>query len=155
MTRRESSKSTTGRSKGGLKQRGFWVACTMLLAMMATGCGGERRVPTFVATGTVVAADGSPVPHALVVLHPEDQASTVPKPRGTTDDQGRFQLSTYATNDGAPEGNFVVTLEQWYRDDPNDAPKNHLPPTLGKVESSGIRVAISKGENTLEPIQIR
>jgi hypothetical protein len=99
--------------------------------------------------------EGSPIPHALVVLHPIEGSSEAPKPRGTTDPEGRFQLTTYDTNDGAPEGQFVVTVEQWIRDDPNLPPTNHLPPSFAKTESSGIRILIAKGDNALEPIQIR
>jgi hypothetical protein len=88
-------------------------------------------------------------------LHSIDGDATAPKPRATTDLEGKFQLTTYDTADGAPEGSFVVTVEQWLRVDPNEPPKNLLPQALSNKESSGIRVAISKSENTLEPIRLR
>lgn len=136
---------------------------SLLLALVATfiapavtGCGGgEKRVQTFKSSGKVVKSDGSPVPHALVVLHPQSGLDTVPKPRGTTDEAGNFSLSTYETADGAPSGEFAVTIEQWIRDDPNNPPKNHLPPGLSKVESSGLKVSIAAGENQLQPFEIR
>lgn len=133
---------------------GIAYICIPLLVMV--GCSsGEARLPTYAAAGQLLAADGQPVPHALVVLHPVEENATAPKPRATTDHEGRFQLTTYDTGDGAPAGNFVVTVEQWIRVDPNEPPKNHLPKALSSKDSSDIRVAISKSENTLEPIRLR
>jgi len=125
-----------------------------LLAVI--GCGrGERRVPVFKTSGSVVRADGSAVPNALIVLHATGDASTVPKPRGTTDEQGRFQLTTYEVDDGAPEGQYTVTVEQWIRDDPNLPPSNHLVATLAKPESSGLQATISQGTNEIQPLTVQ
>lgn len=136
-------------------------ACRMgivlaIVALAVSGCGrGERRVPVFKTSGSVVRADGSVVPNALVVLHATGAASTVPKPRGTTDEQGRFQLTTYEVEDGAPEGQYTITVEQWIRDDPNLPPSNHLAATLAKPESSGLRATISQGINEIPPLTVQ
>ncbi|MCU0710404.1 MAG: carboxypeptidase-like regulatory domain-containing protein [Pirellula sp.] len=133
---------------------GIAYICIPLLVLV--GCSsGESRLPTYAAKGQLLAADGQPVPHALVVLHSIDGDATAPKPRATTDLEGKFQLTTYDTADGAPEGSFVVTVEQWLRVDPNEPPKNLLPQALSSKDSSDIRVAISKSENVLEPIRLR
>lgn len=135
----------------------FTVCIAFAIAVMAvSGCGrGERRVPVFKTSGSVVRADGSAVPNALVVLHVNGPASMVPKPRGTTDEQGRFQLTTYEVDDGAPEGQFTITVEQWIRDDPNLPPSNHLVATLAKPESSGLQVTISQGANEIPPLTVQ
>ena len=130
--------------------------CIVWITVAIPGCGkGEHRVTTYKASGQLLAADGKAVASALIVLHPVDGTSKAPKPRATTDGEGRFQLTTYDTGDGAPDGEFIVTVEQWFRDDPNEAPTNHLPPALGKPDSSGIRITIAKSENALEPIRLR
>jgi hypothetical protein len=144
----------------GLKIRRFhgllaWL-CLSWALVACPGCGtGERRVPTYKASGQVLSAEGKAVANALLVLHPVDAKTTAPKPRATTDGEGRFQLTTYDTGDGAPDGEFIVTVEQWFRDDPNEAPTNHLPPALGRPDSSSIRISIAKTENSLEPIRLR
>jgi hypothetical protein len=131
------------------------LTCIAWISIAFSGCGkAELRVPTYKASGQLLAADGKAVAGALIVLHPVDSNSVAPRPRATTDGEGRFQLTTYDTGDGAPEGQFIVTVEQWFRDDPNEAPTNHLPPDLGKPDSSGIRISIAKSENTLEPIRL-
>lgn len=132
---------------------GLFVAIALLVA---GGCGrGERRVPVFKTSGSIVRADGSAVPNALVVLHSNGAASTVPKPRGTTDDQGRFQVTTYDVDDGVPEGQYTVTVEQWIRDDPNLPPSNHLVATLAKPESSGLQATIRQGTNEIPPLTVQ
>jgi hypothetical protein len=132
------------------------LVCIAWIAVAFPGCGnGERRVPTYKASGQLLAGDGKAVASALIVLHPVDATNKAPKPRATTDAEGRFQLTTYDTGDGAPDGEFIVTVEQWLRDDPNEAPTNHLHSDLGKPDSSGIRLTIAKSENVLEPIRLR
>ncbi|MEI8210620.1 MAG: hypothetical protein WCI02_00585 [Planctomycetota bacterium] len=151
------------RSKGNRLARARWknpgiTSCMGVFLLLATviGCGGgEKRVQTFKSSGKVVKSDGSPVPHALVVLHPIGGSTEAPKSRGTTDEQGIFQLSTYDTSDGAPVGQFSVTIEQWIRDDPNKPPKNHLPPALSRAETSGFQVSITSGVNQINPFEIR
>lgn len=105
--------------------------------------------------GKVLGQDGKPLERATVVFHPTDTSQKFPKPRGITDAQGQFVLSTYDTNDGAPAGKYKVTIEQWYRDNPDLAPTNHLPAELGSETSSGIEVHLSNGTNVLEPFKIR
>lgn len=119
------------------------------------GCSGEKRIPTFPVTGKVVAADGSPVDHALVVLHPQTNNTNAPKPRGTTQADGSFEVSTFNTADGAPEGRYQVTIERWVRKDPNESPVNHLPKTLASPATSGIEVEVKNTPNTLEPFRLR
>jgi len=132
------------------------LACGLGAGLCCVGCGRKDvRVPTFATQGRVIAADGTPVSHALVVLHPLENTASAPRSRGTTDSEGQFQLTTYDTHDGAPAGQFAVTVEQWIRDDPNLPPRNHLPISFAKTESSGIRISIAPTENQLGPIQIR
>jgi ABC-type sulfate/molybdate transport systems ATPase subunit len=113
------------------------------------------RIATSLVEGTVLSQDGKALERATVVFHPTDAQAKFPKPRGTTDAQGRFQLSTYDTADGAPVGKYKVTIEQWYRDTPDQAPTNHLPPALASEATSGLEVQLSKGTNVLEPFKIR
>jgi hypothetical protein len=140
------------------KHRSLWLGLAVLCVPcpMLAGCKqGESRVPTFPASGQLLAANDKPIANALVVLHPVDINSEAPKSRATTDADGKFQLTTYITGDGAPEGDFIVTVEQWLRDDPNEAPSNKIPGTWSRPESSQIRIAILKSANQLAPIRLR
>ncbi len=59
----------------------------------------------------VVSYEGKPIDEAKVVFHPVD-TSTAPdhRPLGITDEQGRFRLTTFDANDGAPMGTYKVTV---------------------------------------------
>ena len=129
------------------------AACTAVV--FAAGCSGEKKIPTFPVTGKVLTAEGGPVGHALIVLHPQSSNTTAPKPRGTTNSDGSFELSTFNTGDGAPEGRYQVSIERWLRKDPNESPVNHLPPNLASPATSGIEVEVKAGPNALDPFKLR
>ncbi len=59
----------------------------------------------------IVTYEGKPIDEAQVVFHPLD-ATAAPenRPLGITDDQGRFRLTTFDANDGAPIGAYKVTV---------------------------------------------
>jgi hypothetical protein len=81
------------------------------LALLIAGCGGRRRVTPV--SGQVLAGAGKkPASGVMVTFHPvQDDGGPVYKPNGYVDSQGRFALTTYMQNDGAPAGEYVITLE--------------------------------------------
>lgn len=68
------------------------------------------RPPVFAVTGQVL-VDGKAAPGAMVVCYPKLNVADGPRPKGTVDRKGRFQLTTYEPGDGAPAGDYVVTVE--------------------------------------------
>lgn len=95
-------------------RRALLVGGAGLLAgtIAAAGCSrsrrqrGPARMPT-VPAGGVVTFRGKPVAKASVVfLHEGGSASAV----GTTDADGRFALTTYSRDDGAPVGKYRMTV---------------------------------------------
>lgn len=90
------------------------LAATVAAALLLlTSCGGSDLRKTYPVTGTVT-VDGQPAPAGVLVsLHPQfTETDRLPiHPKGATDDAGRFQITTYNTDDGAPEGEYVVTVE--------------------------------------------
>jgi hypothetical protein len=98
--------------------RASGIAALLLLAIPACAPT-EFHHPVYPAGGTV-SYQGKPVEDAVVVFHPEDPA-TIALPRGEqgpeianpttrTDADGAFALSTYYTHDGAPAGDYRVTV---------------------------------------------
>jgi len=92
----------------------------LALSSVFVGCGGEsdeerllRLVPDARATTPVsgtVTVDGSPAKDLWVTLHPKDSSVTL-RPRGQTDGHGNFHITTYSAGDGAPEGDYDITIE--------------------------------------------
>ncbi len=82
-------------------------------AVALIGCGGDGTRKTYPVTGTLT-IDGKPADAGvLVYLHPqyEEQDRMPIHPKGETDATGAFQITTYSTSDGAPEGAYLVTVE--------------------------------------------
>ena len=83
---------------------------------------------------------GQPADGAFVSLHPKNATEGVPNPRATVAKDGSFVVSTYDGNDGAPEGDYVVTV-QWYKPvrQGNDlvGGPNVLPPKYASPRTSG------------------
>lgn len=67
------------------------------------------RLPVFPLKGHVD-FNGKAVPGAVVMFHPKG-APQQPHPRGKVDEQGNFTLTTYEPSDGAPPGEYLVTVE--------------------------------------------
>lgn len=121
-----------------------------------TGCTpGEQRRPTFHVTGKVL--DGSKaVPNATVVFHPvggDGQDAVVP--RGTTGADGSFTLTSYDGNDGAPAGDYRVTVVQLLAGRPDEGPSNRLNAKFAKPESSGLTATVNAGPTDLKPFDVK
>jgi hypothetical protein len=101
---------------------------------------------------------GQPANGAFVSLHPKNAAEGVPNPRAMVAQDGSFTVSTYDGNDGAPEGDYIVTV-QWYKPvkQGNDlvGGPNVLPAKYASPRTSDVVVHIAAGENRLKPIQLR
>jgi hypothetical protein len=83
-----------------LMNRCFWL--TVLLCTL--GCGGR---PATVPVQGVVRLDGQPLKRAAVQFVPEDSGRDA---TATTDQDGRFVLSTFEPRDGAMPGNYKVVV---------------------------------------------
>ena len=84
------------------------VALIVLAAVVATGC--SKHPPTIRATGAVE-YHGQPVAGAVVTFFSHEGRAA----SGTTDDHGRFQLTSFDPNDGAALGNHTVTITKWVK----------------------------------------
>lgn len=132
--------------------RGF--ACVLLLATFTlAGCGADvdaGRKPVFPVTGTVTMS-GAPLGGAKIAFAPQDGQPTAV---GKTDDQGKFQLTTYDYGDGAAAGSFNVVVNKF-----SVAPAG--PSTDGEEgdheaaeeAASGHDAASEGAENQLIPVQ--
>jgi hypothetical protein len=135
---------------------GYWLLS--FLALAASGCGArDERLPVYPARGQVL-YEGKPIPHAFVVLHPlEVPDVSFPRPRGTVQEDGSFVLETYGTRDGAPAGEYAVTVEWWLSDaegSPDAPPTNRLPARYARTESSGLRVRVEAEDNEIPTIPL-
>jgi hypothetical protein len=83
------------------------------LAVVGLGACGSSKFPTTYAVKGKILVDGQPAKECQVAFNRTsggDPAFPV-TPNAVTDDKGEFQLTSYYANDGAPEGEYVVTIE--------------------------------------------
>jgi hypothetical protein len=134
------------------------VGCAITL-LVAVGCSKPAPLPgpqPFPVRGTVVYR-GKPADGFRVAFHPLSEWEG-PRfaPSGVTDAEGKFQLRSYAADDGAPAGDYAVTFT-WPQEissgDPDDAPLvvDRLKGALSNPRESQLKVTIQAGENVLEP----
>ncbi len=88
------------------------VLAAMACLFLPVGCA-RKKLPVYAVSGQVLLND-KPVVGAQVVFHPTN-GMRVPDdlpmyPNGRTDKEGRFQLTTYVGNDGAPAGSYKVVI---------------------------------------------
>ena len=142
------------------KRQRTGVLCVVAnLAMAAAlGCGKAETqcVSTVPAIGTIT-FKGQPIPGAFVTLHPKTPAENVPTPRASVGRDGTFEVTTFKGGDGAPEGEYVVTV-QWYKpikkgSDILSGP-NVIPPKYSQPKTSDIVVRIAAGQSELKPIKL-
>jgi hypothetical protein len=94
-----------------------------LTATLAASCGRKSdHTPVFPVTGRLL-LEGKPAEKAMVFFCPLDNHdSHAPKPVGTVASDGSFTLSTFLANDGAPAGEFAVTVVWPVAKDPENGP---------------------------------
>jgi hypothetical protein len=92
--------------------RRWLVAALLALA----GCGGSGSPKTCYPVSGELFVAGQPAGGAVIFFQPQDGSRpeewTAGFPRAVVQSDGKFQVSTYETDDGAPAGDYVL-LVQW------------------------------------------
>jgi hypothetical protein len=94
--------------------------------------------------------DGCPAPNAQVVFHlvNADGKRLTRSGDALVEADGAYVLSTYAAGDGAPVGEYHVTVTWRGPADEKGKPgPNLLPERYAKPETSGLRVKVKEGRN--------
>src|SRR5207249_8533874 len=91
----------------------FTLLFSALVALSVVGCGSDGRKPVYPAKGQVLVT-GKPAQYAQVALHPLNPADKdAPHPTANVGPDGTFVLTTYQAQDGAPAGEYAVTVQWW------------------------------------------
>lgn len=137
-------------------RRGAAAGVALIWLLLAGGCADEpARLATYPVSGQVTLA-GKPAAGAVVVFHSKNGNGEFPMPRAHADSQGRFQVTTFATADGAPLGEYVVTVELHTFLPMNDEyvlGPNLVPPKYATAVTSDLVARVVEGPNEV-PINI-
>lgn len=138
-----------------------WLAVGLVAAGLAAspGCSkaNNKRLPVYPAKGEVW-VNGKPAAGVFIYLWPDGIAAGKDAycPHGQSDDSGRFTLSTYESNDGAPAGNYRVTAEWPVRYNPISAQweGDKLKGRFTDNQASKLSVTIQAGPNEIPTIKL-
>jgi hypothetical protein len=146
------------RRRSAILRRSFAMIAMAALVFAGCGHGDAARVPVHPVQGAIQFR-GQPIVGAFVSLHPKKGATAeIPTPRATVGPGGQFAVTTYDGQDGAPEGEYVLTV-QWYKpirqgDEVVGGP-NVLPVKYARAQTSDVIVKVAVGDNRLQLIQLR
>ena len=127
-----------------------------------SGCGNESGRQAYPVRGKVL-FNGRPVVNGQVTFHPVgDTSRDAVRAVGKVDEQGSFALTTFKDGDGAPAGDYRVTVV-WYLARParpgtasdETVTANYLPAKYANVETSGLSVTVKQGANDLPPFDLK
>lgn len=118
------------------------------------GCGEDWQAQTYPAHGRI-AINGEPPVGAVVELHSTGEQPDVrnSRPWAVVQEDGSYILSTYERDDGAPPGEYAVTI-RWPPDVSQPSLADRLGGAYSKAERSKWSVRISEEENEIPPIEI-
>jgi hypothetical protein len=127
------------------------IRLTVLLTF-GPGCGGKSHEAVYPVKGQVF-YKGKAAAGAVVWFHRLDaetpgtgQPATQTPPRGVVQEDGSFEMSTYATKDGAPAGRYRVTVRWTKSKGGGDNEENLLPLRYMDPKSSSLPVVEVKAE---------
>jgi hypothetical protein len=159
------ARNVRNRRANGTRTTAMWLrlaSAAPFALLCAVGCGGDDRLEVSPVRGQVV-YQGRGVPNATVIFYPVGEAAEKLKkmrPYAYADESGRFELKTYVTADGAPPGEYEVSIIAVSGADRESDPSSQMnSPKLPRAlvqkyanqKTSGIRVTVKPGENGLEP----
>lgn len=148
---------------------GIVLAVGLSCVFFAASCGGPKipqiqgKLPVFPVKGSIQ-MNGKPLANATLMFVPTKpfpEGSSQLLPRARSKDDGTFEVSTYADNDGAPAGTYRVAVtwrgagtgeddERHTDDDPNLIPASYHNP-----RSTRLRAKVEEGENNLQPFDLK
>jgi hypothetical protein len=144
--------------------RGPTAAVVTLMFCLAGAVGCSRSTRLYPVRGTVL-YQGQPAVGAVVVLHPPDEKLETVRPNGYVDASGQFVLSSYRSEDGAPPGDYIVTVvwpEERSRaatpevELPRNARSNdRLKGRYSTPANSTLRATVHSAPTTLPPIELQ
>ena len=133
----------------------------MIAAMIAGGCSSSADSGDSKAVHRVrgkVLVGGQPAKGAFVLFVPVNEPAdpSDPRPRAEVGADGSFAISTYGVEDGAPAGEYVVTVT-WPGGVLPDGPEEPPDKLLGKFDNpkkSNLRAVVKEGVNELTPFEL-
>ena len=117
----------------------------LLLPFLLSGCGGKYDLRPV--EGTVTLTDGTPLTRLRLTFECQDPVLSA---RATTDEKGKYQLSTLTDGDGAPIGSYRVAIGDLPGDDPDDFRPSRIHSKYQSFDTSGLTFEVGDGDNVFD-----
>jgi hypothetical protein len=135
-----------------------------MFCAFASGCGEKSdRIEVFPSHGKIL-VNGQPADGARVVFYPkvtEIDGKPAPSPAATTDAAGEYHLESYDPEDGAPAGEYSVTVV-WPEPPPPNAEalgtfdlKDRLSSRFADPTKSGLTAKIEDGGGEIPTFDLK
>lgn len=119
----------------------------MSTVLFMGGCGGSKY-PLCIPVSGKVLLNKQPVAEAQVTFHPKNGTLTT-LPMAITNEKGEFTLTTFTERDGAPEGDYVVTVELkqlvQQGEERTRSGRNLLPGVYANSKKSALKATVKPG----------
>ena len=135
----------------------YWRRFCVALSILLAGCGeDDNRKMVFPVQGRLT-FNGQPMKKALISFHPLEDSDPEPlRPTAEADQDGKYRLTAYITNDGAPAGKYAVTI-YWPAPVKNPADENSdswpadlLRGAYSNQATSRLRATVQERENVID-----
>lgn len=147
-----------------LTVKGMTVKGMLLFCLAFPGCSKKDGPPLYPVHGQAF-FEGQPIAKAVLILHPVHQTELGKvKPRALVGPDGSFEVYTIVAGDGAPEGDYAVTV-MWKKRKLGAHSKKRkvdskgsdipFPPRYQDPQTSGLRIQVKKGSNELPPFYLK
>jgi hypothetical protein len=129
------------------------ILAALLTGLSCSSPKDESRKPVHPVRGKVTVGD-KPADGAFILFVPvlEKQGDPTPRPRATAGPDGTFTISTYEPNDGAPAGDYYVSII-WPNNGREDEDK--LNGRYRDPKTSQLNALVREGPNDLKPFRLR
>jgi hypothetical protein len=136
--------------------RRYWSALVIAIAFGAMqGCsGGSEDRPELFPVKGAAKYNGQSMTGGCVSLVPVTHDSRVKiPPFGLVDEDGVFQITTYETGDGAPAGDYSVTVS--WSDDDVDSPSDLFKGRYRNPKKPVAKFTVKEGANEIPLIDLK
>ena len=141
--------------RGHFLNESAWTAAVAMLLTLCCGSCTKRngRVPVYPVRGQVFVGN-QPAAKAFVVFHPAgEQGPQALRPYGHVAKDGSFQLTTYEADDGAPAGDYLVSVV-WLAPGGGEDPPDLLKGRYRNADASALRATIREGPTEIAPFKL-
>jgi len=128
------------------------------LAAVLVGCGSEGRPKTAPVSGRAV-VNGKAVEGLSLAFHPINQPNNTVAGTARTRADGAFEVTSFLPSDGAPPGEYAVTViwpDRYVTEGGQEYPVgDRLNGAYAKKDSTPLKVTIREGENRLDTFDLK